>query len=397
VKKILKPAGTLLVVAAIVAAIAYALRPQPAQVDIQEVVRGPMRTTIDEEGETRIRERFVVSSPVSGRVLRIDLEPGDPVRAGQTMIATVLPADPTPLDARTRAEATARVDQAEAALRRTEASRSQIAEEFDFADTQLRRYEELVEDGLVPREQFDTVRADARRLREALNTAEFDVQNAERAVDVARAALVESGTAVAGDPPVTVRSPIDGVVLRRLRESEAVVPMGEPLVEIGDTGELEIVSDLLSADAVRIDPGDRVLIEEWGGGATLEGRVRRIEPSGFTKLSALGVEEQRVNVIIDFLDREEAGRQLGDAYRVEIRIVTWETDDTLKAPTSSLFRDQNNAWAVFAVVDGVAEERSVEIGQRNGVEAQVLSGLMEGDLVIAHPGDLSSGVEVVQQ
>lgn len=396
-KKLLKPAGTLLVIAAIVAAIAYALRPQPVQVDIQEIVRGPMEVTIDAEGKTRIRERFVVSSPVSGRVLRIDLEPGDRVRAGQTVIATVLPADPTPLDARTRAEATARVDQAEAALRRAEANRNQIAEEFDFADTQLGRYEELVEDGLVPRERFDTVRADARRLREALNTAEFDVQNAERAVDVARAALVETGTAVEGDPPVTVRSPIDGVVLRRVRESEAVVPMGEPLVEIGDTANLEIVADLLSADAVRTEPGDRVLIEEWGGGSTLEGRVRRIEPSGFTKLSALGVEEQRVNVVIDFVDREEAGRQLGDAYRVEVRIVTWETEDTLKAPTSSLFRDRNNAWAVFAVVDGLAEQRPVEIGQRNGLEAQVLSGLTEGDRVIAHPGDLSPGAEVVQQ
>lgn len=396
-KRFLRPAGTLLVVAAIVAAIAYALRPQPVQVDMQEIVRGPMRVTIDEEGETRIRERFVVSSPVSGRVLRIDLEPGDPVRAGETVVATVLPADPTPLDARTRAEAIARVDQAEAAHNRSIANRNQIAAEFDFADSQLRRYGDLVEDGLVPREQFDTVRADARRLREALNTAEFDVQNAERAVDVARAALVETGTAVEGDPAVTVRSPIDGVVLRRVRESEAVVPMGEPLVEIGDTANLEIVADLLSADAVRIEPGDRVLIEEWGGGTTLEGRVRRIEPSGFTKLSALGVEEQRVNVVIDFVDRREAGRQLGDAYRVEVRIVTWETETALKAPTSSLFRDQNNAWAVLAVVDGLAEQRSVEIGQRNGVEAQVLSGLTEGDMVIAHPGDLSPGSEVVGQ
>lgn len=397
-KKLLRRAATLTVLAAIIGAVIYAFQPQPVAVDVQEVVQGPMQVTIDEEGETRIRDRFVVSAPVSGRVLRIDLEPGDTVRAGQTVVATLLPADPTPLDFRTRTEARARVNQAEAALGRAVANRSQIVEQLDFAESQLTRYEELLEDGLVSRENYETVRAEARTLREALNTAEFEVSNAERAVEVAEAALVETGEAADAGTTVTIRAPIDGVVLRRMRESEAVVPMGEPLVEIGDVADIEIVSDLLSADAVRINAGDRVLIEEWGGGTTLDGRVRRVEPSGFTRLSALGVEEQRVNVVIDFVDREQAARDLGDGYRVEVRIVIWESENALKVPTGSLFRGTNGEWSVFAVVDGHAEERSVEIGQRNGLEAEVISGLSESEAVITHAGDdVQDGVEVVQQ
>jgi len=396
-KKLLRRAGTLALVAAVIGALVYAFRPQPIPVDIEEIVRGPMRVTIDEEGETRIRNRFVVSAPVSGRVLRIDLEPGDPVEAGRTVIASILPAEPAPLDVRTRAEALARVGQAEATLGRATANRAQITQQLEFAESQLRRYEDLLEAGLVPRESFDTVRAEARTLREAVNTADFEVRNAERAVAVAEAALVEAGGGAASGAAVTVRSPVDGVVLRRIRQSEAVVPMGDPLVEIGDVADIEVVSDLLSADAVRINPGDRVLIEEWGGDTVLEGRVRRVEPSGFTRLSALGVEEQRVNVIIDFVDREEAARHMGDGYRVEVRIVTWETADALKIPTGSLFRSEEE-WKVFAVVDGHAEERGVEVGQRNGLEAQVLSGLSESDRVITHPSAaVADGLQVVEQ
>jgi HlyD family secretion protein len=248
----------------------------------------------------------------------------------------------------------------------------------------------------VPRERVDVAKNDVDTKREALKVAGYEVREAERNVEVARAALVQSSQDAASGGsgrPVTVRSPIDGVVLRRLRESEGTVPAGEPLVEIGDTSRIEIVSDLLSADAVRVQDGGRVLVERWGGSTTLEGRVRRVEPSGFTKLSALGVEEQRVNVIIDFAD-PEASRQLGDGYRVEVRIVTWETDNALKIPTSSLFKTGDD-WSVFTVVDGHAALRRVEIGQRNSLEAEVLSGLQESDKVIVHPSDeVEDGVEV---
>ena len=399
-KRLFKRVSLLLLLAAIVAAFVYAFRPQPIEADFGKVVRGDMRITIDEEGETRIHDRFVVSAPVPGRVLRIDLEPGDTVLARRTRVATFLPIEPAPLDIRSRTEAEARVRAAQAAVERVKANLDRVREELSFRESQMERYGELFEQGLVSRERFETAEFEARRQREVSNTAELEIQDAERAVEVARASLVQVVADATSDSngngqPITIRSPINGVVLRRLRESESVVPSGEPLVEIGDTSQLEIVSDLLSADAVRIGAGDEVLIEEWGGGMTLHGSVRLVEPSGFMKLSALGVEEQRVNVIIDFDDPEQAAGYLGDGYRVEIRIVTWETDDTLKIPTSSLFRTGDD-WSVFTVVEGRAVLRRVEIGQRNGLEAQILSGLSVDDPLIIHPSDdVADGVRIM--
>ena len=401
-KRLLKRVFGVLVLAAIGGALVYSFRPRPIQADFGEVVRGSMRVTIDEEGETRIRDRFVVSAPVAGRVLRIELEPGDRVRAGGTPIAAFLPAEPALLDVRSRAEAEARVRVAEASLGRAQATRDRVREELAFAESQLERYEELAEQGLIAMERLDTVEFEARSKREGFNAAEFDVRDAEQALEVAEASLVQAARDAAtggnnGTRPITIRSPIDGIVLRRLRESEAVVPSGEPLVEIGNVLQLEIVSDLLSEDAVKVSTGDRVLVEQWGGGMTLEGRVRLVEPSGFTKLSALGVEEQRVNVIVDFEDPAEAAEHLGDGYRVEVRVVIWETEDALKAPTSSLFRS-GTEWAVFTVADGKAALRAVEVGRRNGLEAQVMSGLAEADPVIVHPADdVVDGVEVVDR
>ncbi len=399
-KRFLKRLFLTIVVAAAVAALVYSFRPQPVQADFATAVRGSMRVTIDEEGETRIHDRFVVSAPVAGRVLRIDLEPGDTVRAGRTTIASFLPSEPALLDARSRAEAEARVRVAEASLGRTRATRDRVQEELTFARSQLERYEELAEQGLVATERLDTVEFEARSKQEAANVARFEVLDAEQVLEVARASLVQAvrDAALAGNngtQPITIRSPIDGVVLRRLRESESVVPAGEPLVEIGNINELEIVSDLLSEDAVKIRSGYRVLIEQWGGGMTLEGRVRLVEPSGFTKLSALGVEEQRVNVIVDFEDPVQAAEYLGDGFRVEVRMVIWETEETLKIPTSSLFRSGED-WAVFTVIDGKAVQRKVEIGERNGLEAELLEGLSESDPVIEHPSDdVVDGADIV--
>ncbi len=397
-KRFLRRFAAFLFVAAIVAALIYAFEPQPIVVDIDVVTRGPMMVTIDEEGETRLRERFVVSTPVAGRVLRIDLEPGDRVSAGQTPIATFRPVEPGFLDTRSRAEAEARLQAAEAGIGRTRANRERLREALNFAESRLTRDRELFDQGLISRERFDSAQFEARAAREALNAAEFEVGDAEQAVMVAQASLVQITDDTAADGsgnPITIRSPIDGVVLRRLRESEAVVPAGEPLVELGDTGRIEIVSDLLSEDAVRVRPGYRVLIEQWGGGITLEGRVRLVEPSGFTKLSALGVEEQRVNVVVDFNDPAQTAEYLGDGYRVEIRVVTWETSDTLKVPTGSLFRTGDD-WTVFVVNGGLAELRTIEIGRRNALEAEVLTRLAESEIVIVYPGqDVSDGVEVV--
>ncbi len=368
--RLLKKPSVLVVIGLVLLLIVIVAWPKPVSVDTAVVGRGSLRVTVDEEGETRVHDRFVVSAPVSGRVLRIELEPGDAVEKGETVVATFRPGDPTLLDARTRAEA-------EAATRAAEAAHARAQAAAKLAKAELERHAKLAQDDLVSREVLD--------LKEnAARTAELAAAAAEHELAMARARLLTARGG--GSQPIVIRAPIDGVVLRRLRESEAVVPPGEPLLELGDPKDLEIVADFLSSDAVRISAGDPVLIERWGGDRDLKGRVRRVEPSGFMKISALGVEEQRVNVIIDFADPLDAWRRLGDGYRVEVRVVIWQAEDTLKVPTSALFRREAE-WATFVVEGGKAALRSVDVGERNGLEAEVRTGLEAGDTVIVHPSD----------
>jgi HlyD family secretion protein len=351
-----------------------------------------LRVTIDEEGETRVRDRFVVSAPVSGRVLRINLEPGDQVMTGKTIVATFQPGLPVLLDARTRAEAEGRVNVARAGLDQARTAMNKAQAERNYAESNLKRQRELDESGLVSVEKLEAAEAEARARADALRLAESGVRTAQRELEVAQAALVPAGSS-STSPPIVIRAPVTGVVLKRLRESEAVVPAGEPLLEIGDPGNLEIVSDLLSTDAVKISVGNPVLIDGWGGD-TLEGRVRRIEPSGFTKVSALGVEEQRVNVIVDFDKPTVTGNGLGDGYRVEVRIVISAAENVLKVPISALFR-VGDEWALYEVEDGRAVRRTVTIGQRNNLEAEVLSGIQDGKTIVVHPSDaIAAGVRV---
>ena len=385
------------VAAVIVAALIFlALRPSPVEVDLATVERGTLVVTVDEEGETRVRERYVISAPVSGKVLRIEIEPGDPVVAGETALLSFQPAPPSLLDARTRAEAGARVEAAESDVGLARAERERARAERDYAESELRRVGKLAESGIVSDEALDSARHGASTANEALTAAEFAVATAEHTLTQARATLMQDFDD-ASAKPITIRSPVAGVVLRRLRESAAVVPAGEPLIEVADPAQLEIVSDFLSEDAVRIAPGADVLIERWGGDGSLRGRVRRVEPSGFTKISALGVEEQRVNVIIDFEDPREAWVALGDGFRVETRVVVWDGRDTLKVPTSGLFR-HDTGWAVFTATGDRARLTPVTIGWRNGVAAEVLSGLSGGERVILHPSDaIEDGVAVTER
>jgi HlyD family secretion protein len=371
--------------ALIVIALAFALRPGSVPVDLAVVERGLLRVTIDEEGETRVRDRFVVSAPVAGRVLRIDLEPGDAVTAGKTVLASFQPGLPALLDARTRAEAEGRVNVARAALEEARAARDRAQTERDFAESDLKRQRELDRAGLVSAEKLEAAVADARAKADALRVAESAIRRAQRGLEVAQAALVVAGSASTASP-ILIRAPVTGVVLKRLRESESVVPAGEPLLEIGDPKNLEVVSDLLSTDAVRISTGNSVLIEGWGGEKTLKGKVRRIEPSGFTKISALGVEEQRVNAIVDLLTPAEQRTTLGDGFRVEAHIVLWEQPKVLKAPMSALFRE-GEAWVTYVVDGGRATKRTLRVGRQNGMEAEILDGLRPGDTVIIHPSD----------
>jgi HlyD family secretion protein len=380
----------------VVALVAFSLRQKPEPADVVRVERGSLRVTLDEEGETRVRDRYMVSAPVAGRVLRIELEPGDPVVAGDTVLATFQPGDPVPLDARSHAEAEARVRSAEAALGRARADRQSVEAELRFAEAELARARRLASEAIVSKETLESAELQVETDRESLRSAEFAVKTAQSDLEQARARLMQDGGG-SSRPPIEIRAPIGGVVLRRLHESEAIVAAGEPLIEVADPDQLEIVSDFLSTDAVKIQPDQRVLIEQWGGEGSLQGVVRRVEPYGFTKISALGVEEQRVNVVIDFDDAREAWDVLGDGYRVEVRVVVWERESVVKVPTSALFRS-GSAWAVFAVADGKAAERAVEIGQRNGLEAEVISGLAEGDPVIVHPGDrIADGVKIEER
>jgi HlyD family secretion protein len=367
--------------------LAMAFWPKSAAVDLARIEKGSLTITVDEDGKTRVRERFVVSAPVAGRVQRIGLEPGDPVVRNQTVVAIFNPADPVLLDVRSRTEAEASVKAAEAGCGRARAEREGAAATERHAKSEEARMRALYEKKLVSQQSLASAEIDARTATETLRAAEFSVANAEYEVELARARLLSSSRAAGDAPqPIVLRAPISGVVLKRLRESEAIVPAGEPLVELGDPRKLEIVTDFLSTDAVKIRPGDPVRIERWGGEGLLNGSVRRIEPEGFMKISALGVEEQRVSVLMNFNDPFAAWKRLGDGYRVEVRVVLWQAEDILKVPTSSLFRNGNN-WAVFIADGGRARMRPVEIGRRNGTEAQVLKGLSEGETVIVHPSD----------
>jgi HlyD family secretion protein len=362
---------------------AVALWPATIDVDLAPAVRGPLRVTIDEDGQTRVRDRFVVSAPVAGRVERIELEPGDKVVRGVTVVARVRPAPAPLLDARTRSELAAAVETARAAVGQARAERERATAVLDRAETTLGRQQTLAKSAAISGDELDAAVASAKAARSVLAAATFAVQRAERELQLATARLASPA---ASGRPVEVIAPVNGVVLRRLRQSEAVVPIGEPLLEIGDADCLEIVADLLSTDAVRVAPGNRVLVEQWGGRTTLDGVVRRVEPSGFTKISALGVEEQRVNVVIDFASIPEASRTLGDGYRVEIRVVVWEQTDVISVPIGSLFR-RGDGWAVFVAENGRARLRPVGVGERNTQDAQITSGLAVGDVVVLFPPD----------
>jgi HlyD family secretion protein len=381
--------------AAVLAALAFGLRASPAAVDLAPASRGPLRVTLDEEGETRIRDRFVVSAPFAGRILRIDLDPGEPVKKGDVLVI-LRPGTPNLLDARSRAGFEARVRSAQAALGRAKADRERARAELRFAQSDLGRNTTLGKQGIVSQERVDQAKLSVDTRRGALAATEYEVEAAQHELEAARASLLEAGEEPAGGL-FEVRSPVDGVVLRRLRESESVVGAGEPLLEVGNPRDLEIISDLLSTDAAQLRPGQSVHIEQWGGETPLAARVRRIEPSGFTKISALGVEEQRVWVVMDLTDPPENRPSLGDGFRVEVRVVMWDGKDVLQVPTSSLFRD-DQGWAVFAVENGKAVKRRLEVGHQNGLAAEVRSGLKEGDQVILHPGaEVADGVAVEER
>ncbi|MBX3363792.1 MAG: efflux RND transporter periplasmic adaptor subunit [Phycisphaeraceae bacterium] len=381
----------------VVGALTFAFMPRPVSVDVQLVEKGSLRVTIDEDGRTRIRDRYVVSAPLTGRIERIQLRAGDSVEAGRTILTSIAPADPSLLDARAVAEAEARVRRAEVELKRAGPERERARAEYGHAENELARIRTAFERNAASRHELDAAELQHRVKMEAFNAAVFSEEIARFELDLARAALLRTrpNTGAADSVEhIDITAPVDGRVLRVFQESMAVVSPGAPLIEIGDPTDLEVEIDVLSTDAVRVRQGARVDFVHWGGDGTLEGRVRLVEPRAFTHISTLGVEEQRVYVIADFVDPPEKRRSLGDAFRVEARIVVWEDDAVVKTPTSALFRIHGD-WTVFVVEDGRARRRTVQIGRLTGLEAQVLDGLQPGESVIVHPGDdVRDGVRI---
>ncbi len=386
------------VVVVLVGAGVYAFMPQPVPVDLGAVARGALSVTVDDEGRTRVKEIYVVSAPTSGRVLRIERHVGDEVVAGETVLATVEPSEPAFLDLRSRRQAESTVTAAAAAKAWADAEVARADAELDFARADQERAKTLAARDTISQRALERAELGVKTRRAALATAEAALRVKTFELETARASLINPGDletlAAAGGCCVEVRAPVSGRVLRLLHESESVIAAGAPLLEIGDPEDLEIVIDLLSTDAVKIAVGAEVVIEDWGGGP-LAGRVRRVEPYGFTKLSALGIEEQRVNVIVDLTDPPERWRALGHGYRVEARILIWHADDVLKLPVSALFRE-GETWAVFVLRDGRARLNPVVLGQRNSFEAEILDGLDEGARVVLHPSDrVEDGVRIV--
>jgi HlyD family secretion protein len=373
--------GGLVLVALIVAG----LWPRPAPVEIATAARGPLVVTVDEEGMTRVRNRYVVSAPVAGHLRRIDWKAGAEVEAGKTVLAVIEGGGADFLDARTQAQAQARVSAAGAARDAAAAQRERAAAAAKMFSADFTRLKELFEKNVLSRQEFDAAQMRAETAEQDARAAEFALKVAGFELEQARAVLGR-GAAGAGAEPMAVTSPVGGKILRVLQESERLVPAGFPLMEVGDPADLEVRIEVLSRDGVAIRPGARVSLERWGGAEPLAARVRLVEPAAFTKISALGVEEQRVYVVADFTGPAAQRATLGDSYRVEARVVTWESADALCVPAGALFQ-RGDKWQCFVLADGRARLREVQVGHSNGVETEILSALAAGDRVILYPGD----------
>ncbi|MFP1644953.1 efflux RND transporter periplasmic adaptor subunit [Pontitalea aquivivens] len=368
----------------------WALWPKPEPVDLAAVTLAPMEVTVEAEGVTRVRDPYLVTAPLTGAALRMPVQVGDPVTRGQTVVAVIRPAEPAFLDARARAAAEAAVTEAQAALRLAEVNLSHAQADLDYAEAELRRNLALSERGIIASRTLEAA-------AQARDTAAAALQAARSELDLNRATLARMQAQLVapapagpdagpGDCCVQISAPHSGRVLTVADPSARLVQAGEPLLTIGDLQDLEIEVDLLSADAVKVAPGALAHIERWGGPDPLQAQVRRIEPAAFTRVSALGIEEQRVRLKLDILSPPEARAGLGDGYRVFVRVVIWSSPQALQVPQGALFRHEGG-WAVFRETNGRAALVPVTIGQIQADRAEVLSGLSEGDRVVAYPGN----------
>lgn len=384
------------VVLGVICLIAIVVRPRPISVDIVRVARGPLQVTVDEDGRARVKNRHVISAPLSGSLARPELDAGDHVKQGQ-VVARIVPLEAPLLDVRSRSQADARVAAALAAQRQARAQVERARAALDFAQTNRERIEHVVERGVGTEMQLEQARLQERTARADLESAQFGAQVADYELRMAQAVLGHlTGERAGAEEQLEVPAPVTGRVLKVIQESEGVVQVGSPLLELADPSALEIVVDVLTSDAVRILPGHRALLDRWGG-PVLEGRVRLVEPSAFSRTSALGVEEQRVNVVIDLVSPPADWAALGDGYRVEAHIVVWSGEDVVQVPSSALFR-HGSGWAAYRVEEGVARLTLVKLGERTPASVQILEGLKDGDEVIVHPSDrVRDGVSIARR
>ena len=398
----------ILVLGLIVAGLAWFAWPRPLSVDLATVVKGPIEVTADDDGRTNVRHIYTVSAPVAGKVLRIShpmgergpsLHVGDQVTANETVVALMQPTPPSFIDVRSHDQLEAEVIAADAAIQQQEAEVRRLQAALDFSRTEFERAQTLSRTQTISAQAFDKAKFDVATNEAALASAkaQIDVRRSLRASLAAR--LMDPTNIAASIEPaccVRVLAPASGRVLKIIQDSEAVVLPGAPLVDIGDPFDLEVVADLLSTDAVQVRVGAPVRIDGWGG-SVIRGKVVRVDPAGFLKVSALGIEEQRVRVTIDFADPPETWSRLGHDYRVIVHVAIWSADDALTAPVSALFR-KGDEWAVFAVENGRARTTIVKIGHRNNRVAEVLAGLPAGTQVVVHPSDrIADGARVAQR
>lgn len=387
----------LIVVAAIVAAFVYALMPRPVEVDVGEVVSGPMQVTINEEGTARIRDVFRVSAPIPGRLERLPVHVGERVDANTTVVASIRPTDPAFLDLRTRRELEAAVDAARAGVALAEARVNAAIAAQRVAEGEVARSSRLAAAGTISAAALDQADANLDTANAGVDQARAELALRRSELASAQARLIEPDQSVMTPQPtdccLPIRAPVGGVVIDLISESEQVVAAGTPLLEIGNPRDIEIVVPLLSSDAAAMAEGTSATVEGWGG-PPLTASVTRVAPAAYTKVSALGIEEQRVDVTLAIAEPWEERQRLGHGFRVQTRIAIWQADDVVQVPLSALFR-RGATWATFRVVDGRAVETEIAIGHRNGSVAEVTGGLAAGDTVILHPSDqVSDGIAV---
>lgn len=370
---------------ALLALIMWGLWPKPVVVETGVVANSPLTVRVSEEGKTRVRNRYIVAAPVAGNMRRVPLKPGDTVEAGKTILTNIEPIATPLLDPRARVQAEAVVSMHEASRKRAEESLTAARAALTLAEDDRDRMRSVKRDGSVSESDRDRMETEAAIKAAEVRAAEFAMQVIDYELAQASAVLERPEIITAGNL-VEVKSPVSGRVLKVMQESETVVTPGMAILEIGDPHDIEIEAEILSRDAVAIQPGDSVEIDQWGGDAPLKGRVRRVEPAAFTKISALGVEEQRVIVLSDLIDPPEAARALGDRYRVEVRVAVWHADKVLAVPAGALFRE-GNAWKTYIHQNGRARLVTVQAGHSDGRFTEVLSGLSAGDKVLMHPPD----------